>query len=72
MAKTTKTLGVWTVDENGYEKTASREIVEQTLSVVMKKHRTVVLLGKGYQSGMTIFVSMQTSWKEKLLIRQRV
>lgn len=50
--------GVWTTVENGYEKTASRTIIEQVLSIVMQKHRMIVLLSKGYQSGATIFVSI--------------
>lgn len=58
MATNTKTLGVWTTEENGYEKTDSHEIIKRVVSVVMKKRRVVVLLAKGYQSGMTVFVSI--------------
>nr|MBF0221518.1 PilZ domain-containing protein [Desulfobulbaceae bacterium] len=57
MAKNSKTPGVWTTEENGYERTNSPEIIKRTLSVVMQKRRVLVLLAKGYQSGMTVFVS---------------
>ena len=58
MDKNVQTPGVWTTEENGYEKTDSQKIIQQVLSVVMQKRRVVILMAKGYQSGATVFVSI--------------
>ena len=48
----------WSATENGYEKTGSRVIVERLLLGIMQKRRSITLLLKGYQSGPTVFVSI--------------
>jgi len=59
MKKKTHVPGVsWTTVENGYEKTASQELIKLTLSRVMEKRRFVNLLSRDYQSGATVFVSI--------------
>jgi len=56
MSKTT--AAYWTTASNGYEKTGSPELIERTIRSIMEKHRFVVLMHKGYQSGNVVIVDI--------------
>ena len=57
---TTQHAAYWTTADNGYEKTASAEMITTILRGLMEKHRFVVLMHKGYQSGNLVLVAVDT------------
>jgi len=52
---------IWTPEENGHEKTNSPELIRRILLRTMKRRRFLNLLSGEYQSGATVFVSIDST-----------
>jgi len=61
MKKNVNGPAAWIPEENGYERTSSPDLIRQVLITTMKKRRLLTLLAGKYQSGATVFISIDST-----------